>query len=231
MEIEAPEPAATTSAATRRDLAAMRKAYASTELSERDVADDPVTQFGRWFDESVAAGLPEPNAMVLATCSLDAVPSARIVLLKGYDDNGFTFFSNSGSRKGRDLAENPRAALLFPWHQMERQVRVEGVVALIDRALTERYFHSRPRGSQLGALASDQSQVISSRAGLEERAVAAAKRWPEETPLPVPEAWAGYRVTVETMEFWQGREGRLHDRLRYRRETSGGPWLIERLAP
>ena len=230
MDPQQPEPAARTTEATRRDLAAMRKAYASGGLSERDLATDPVTQFGRWFDEAVTAGLPEPNAMVLATCSRDGLPSARIVLLKGYDDLGFTFFSNAGSRKGRDLAQNPRAALLFPWHPMERQVRVEGVVELLDRAVTEQYFRTRPRNSQLGAWASDQSQVIAGRAELESRARAAADRWGENVPVPLPPTWAGYRVGVETVEFWQGRASRLHDRLRYRRDIGGG-WLVERLAP
>jgi pyridoxamine 5'-phosphate oxidase len=205
----------------------MRKAYALGGLSEAELATDPMTQFGRWFDEAVTAGLPEPNAMVLATCSRSSGPSARIVLLKEYDEAGFTFFTNGRSRKGVDLAENPRAALLFPWHGMERQVRVEGPVQVLDRAMTERYFRTRPRGSQLGAWASDQSQVIGDRADLEARAHAASERWPAATPVPLPDAWTGYRVVLETIEFWQGRDNRLHDR----RAMAGGAWLIERLAP
>lgn len=226
-----PQPAATTAEATRRDLAAMRRAYASAALVEEDLAADPVVQFGRWFDEAVAAGLPEPNAMVLATAGRNALPSARTVLLKGYDERGFTFFSNSGSRKGRELAENPRAALLFPWHAMERQVRVEGPVEQLSRDVTEGYFRTRPRESQLGAWASDQSQVIPGRDVLELRVLAAAEKWGDETPVPLPELWTGYRVAVEAMEFWQGRESRLHDRLVYRRQTPAGGWVIERLAP
>lgn len=221
-----------TSAATRRDLAEMRRAYAAGGLSEADLAPDPIGQFARWFDDAVSAGLPEPNAMVLATSTREGAPSARIVLLKGYDENGFTFFSSATSRKGRELTDNPRAALLFPWHPMERQVRVEGGVETLDRAATVRYFRSRPRGSQLGAWASHQSQVIAGREVLEARLRAAAQRWPDDVDLPVPEHWQGYRVTVETAEFWQGRESRLHDRLRYRRSgAAAGTWLVERLAP
>lgn len=210
----------------------MRRAYAAGGLRKSDLVGDPITQFERWFDEAVAAGLPEPNAMVLATSTPDGAPSARIVLLKGYDERGFTFFSSAMSRKGRELADNPRAALLFPWHAMERQVRVEGGVETLDREVTLRYFQSRPRGSQLGAWASEQSALISDREALEERARAAARRWPKGEPVPLPDSWTGYRVAVQTIEFWQGRESRLHDRLRYRPSGStGNPWVIERLAP
>lgn len=231
MDPAPPDSARKTSEATRRDLADMRRAYASAALREADVAADPVTQFNRWFTEAVAAGLPEPNAMVVATCSADAVPSARIVLLKSYDENGFTFYSNSGSRKGRELAENPRAALLFPWHPMERQVRVEGPVEMLERQEALDYFHARPRGAQLGAWASEQSQVISGREELEARAQAAAARFPEGTAIPLPDAWAGYRVGIGWVEFWQGRDNRLHDRLRYQRATDARGWIVERLAP
>lgn len=223
---------ARTSDATRRDLAAMRRAYAAGGLSEADAATEPVAQFGRWFEDAVQAGLPEPNAMVLTTCTRDGTPSARIVLLKEYDERGFTFYSNARSRKGRELAQNPRAALVFPWHAMERQVRVEGGVELLDRAWTARYFQLRPRSSQLGAWASEQSEVIADRAALDAAASAVAQRWPGDVPVPLPDAWTGYRVRIETIEFWQGRDSRLHDRLRYRRGAVGeGAWVIERLAP
>ncbi len=220
-----------TSAATRRDLAEMRRAYAAGGLRKADLAADPMTQFGRWFEEAVAAGLPEPNAMVLATSTRVGAPSARIVLLKGYDESGFTFYSNAGSRKGRELAENPRAALLFPWHPMERQVRVEGRVVMLERETTAHYFRSRPRGSQLGAWASEQSEVITGRDVLDAAARAAAARFADDDLVPVPEFWAGYRVVGESVEFWQGRDDRLHDRLRYRHDPARPGWVVERLAP
>ncbi len=207
----------------------MRQVYALGGLHESDVADHPVEQFARWFDDAVAAGLPEPNAMVLATSSRDGVPSARTVLLKGCDQSGFAFYTNRGSAKARDLADNPRAALVFPWHALQRQVRVTGDVRGLDDEVTARYFASRPRDSQLGAWASEQSAVIGGREALEERLAATSARWPDGTPVPVPPFWGGYLVVPETVEFWQGRGGRLHDRLRYRR--TGETWTLERLAP
>jgi pyridoxamine 5'-phosphate oxidase len=207
----------------------MRKVYALGGLHEADVAADPFEQFRRWFDDAVAAGLPEPNAMVLATSSPDGVPSARTVLLKGCDADGFAFFTNRGSAKGRDLGANPRAALVFPWHPLERQVRVTGEVRAIDDEEAARYFATRPRESQLGAWASDQSAVIEGRGVLEERFAAAEQRWPDGTPVPPPPSWGGYRVVPDAVEFWQGRTGRMHDRLRYRR--TGEAWALERLAP
>jgi pyridoxamine 5'-phosphate oxidase len=198
-------------------------------LSEAVLADDPLAQFGRWMADVVAAPLPEPTAMVLATVSASGRPRARMVLLKGYDSSGFTFYTNRTSRKGTDLAEVPRACLLFPWHAMRRQVIIEGPVSALSVAESEPYFRSRPRGSQLGAWASRQSSVIGSRAELDERYARLAGRWPEGTDVAMPEFWGGYRVIPEVFEFWQGRVNRLHDRLRYRRD--GGRWVVERLAP
>ena len=198
-------------------------------LSEATLADDPLAQFERWMADVVAAALPEPTAMVLATVSASGRPRARTVLLKHYDSGGFTFYTNRASRKGSDLAEVPRACLLFPWHAMHRQVIVEGPVTAMPTAQSEPYFRSRPYGSQIGAWASRQSSVIGSRAELDQRFAGLARRWPEGTEVPMPEFWGGYRVIPEVVEFWQGRVNRLHDRLRYRRD--GGRWVIERLAP
>jgi pyridoxamine 5'-phosphate oxidase len=198
-------------------------------LSEEMLAEDPLVQFGRWMDDVVAAPLPEPTAMVLATVSASGRPRARMVLLKAYDSGGFTFYTNRTSRKGTDLAEVPRACLLFPWYPMKRQVIIEGPVTALSVADSEPYYRSRPRGSQLGAWASRQSTVIGSRAELEERYDELARRWPDGTDVPMPEFWGGYRVIPEVFEFWQGRTNRLHDRLRYRRD--GARWIIERLAP
>ena len=207
----------------------MRHAPDEPGLSESRVADDPLVQFGRWMADVVAVPLPEPTAMVLATVSASGRPRARTVLLKAYDSSGFTFYTNRTSRKGSDLAEVPRACLLFPWHAIQRQVIVEGPVSALSAAESEPYFHSRPRGSQLAAWASRQSSVIGSRAELDERYAELARRWPEGTEVPMPDFWGGYRVTPEVVEFWQGRANRMHDRLRYRRD--GEKWVIERLAP
>jgi len=198
-------------------------------LSEAMLAEDPLVQFGRWMDDVVAAQLPEPTAMVLATVSASGRPRGRTVLLKAYDSLGFTFYTNRTSRKGTDLAEVPQASLVFPWYPMHRQVIIEGPVSPLSAADSEPYYRSRPRGSQLSAWASRQSTVIGSRAELEERYAELARRWPEGTDVPMPEFWGGYRLTPEVYEFWQGRVNRLHDRLRYRRD--GARWVIERLAP
>src|SRR5215831_12147565 len=198
-------------------------------LDEAMLADDPLAQFTAWMADTVAAGLPEPTAMVLATVSGDGRPRARTVLLKSYDSGGFTFYTNRTSRKGSDLSEVPRACLLFPWHAIRRQVIVEGPVTALSTGQSEPYFRSRPRGSQLGAWASRQSSVIGSRAELDRRYAELEGRWPDGTEVPMPDFWGGYRVFPEVMEFWQGRVNRLHDRLRYRRDN--GRWVIERLAP
>lgn len=211
--------------------AAMRNEYAADRgLSESELAGDWHTQFARWFAEAVAFGLPEPNAMVVGTADAAGRPSGRTVLLKGYDPDGFVFFTNHTSRKGAEAAANPYASLVFPWFPMQRQVVVAGTVEPVDRAETEAYFATRPRTSQIGAWASPQSQVIPDRAALEERYREAAERFADAASIPAPPHWGGLRVRPESVEFWQGRAGRLHDRLRFRR-TGAGDWTVERLAP
>jgi pyridoxamine 5'-phosphate oxidase len=198
-------------------------------LDEAAAPADPLQLFSTWMDDVIDAGLPEPNAMVLATVSAAGWPRARTVLLKHYGSGGFTFYTNRTSAKGQALAANPRACLLFPWYARQRQVIIEGAVTALTSDESEPYFHSRPHGSQLGAWASRQSSVLGSRGELEERYEKLEKRWPEGVTVPMPEFWGGYRVAAETVEFWQGRANRLHDRLRYRQD--GGHWTIERLAP
>jgi pyridoxamine 5'-phosphate oxidase len=198
-------------------------------LSEKMLAGDWLAQFEAWMADAVAVPLPEPTAMVLATVSASGWPRARTVLLKNYDSGGFTFYTNRTSRKGTDLAEVPRACLLFPWHAIQRQVIVEGTVTALSTAQSEPYYRSRPRGSQLGAWTSRQSSVIGSRDELDDRYAELARRWPDETQVPMPDFWGGYRVVPTLVEFWQGRSNRLHDRLRYRHD--GDEWVIERLAP
>jgi pyridoxamine 5'-phosphate oxidase len=198
-------------------------------LTEKMLASDPLTLFSAWMADAVAAPLPEPTAMVLATVSAAARPRARTVLLKSYDSAGFVFYTNRTSRKGSDLAEVPRACLLFPWYPMHRQVIIEGPVSGLTLEQSEPYYHSRPRGSQLAAWASRQSSVIGSRAELDGRYDELGRRWPEGTQIPMPEFWGGYRVIPEMVEFWQGRVNRMHDRFRYRLDS--GQWVIERLAP
>jgi len=210
----------------------MRQTYLTSGLLEEDLADDPMTQFDAWFCAAVQAGVGEPNAMVLATATPAGVPSARVVLLKAYDEGGFVFYTNYDSRKAAELAGNPRAALLFPWHDLERQVRVEGVVGRTSAAESELYFSSRPRGSQLGAWASPQSAVLSSRAELAERLAEVTDRFgvdEDADRVPLPDFWGGYRLRPDVVEFWQGRSDRLHDCLRYRHRPSG--WRRDRLAP
>jgi pyridoxamine 5'-phosphate oxidase len=210
--------------AAARDLQA-----AESRLDEAMLPADPLAQFARWMADAVAYPLPEPTAMVLATVSAGGRPRARTVLLKHYDAAGFIFYTNRLSRKGTDLAEVPRACLLFPWHPMHRQVIIEGPVTALSTQQSEPYFRSRPRASQLAAWASRQSTVIASRGELEDRYAALAARWPEGSTVPMPEFWGGYLVAPEIVEFWHGRPDRMHDRLRYRRQD--GIWLIERLAP
>ncbi|WP_333767713.1 pyridoxamine 5'-phosphate oxidase [Streptomyces sp. IBSBF 2435] len=211
----------------------MRKRYRTTGITEDDLAAEPYAQFARWFADAVAATeagvITEPNAMVLSTADANGLPSSRTVLLKAYDPRGFVFFSNRESRKGRALAANPRASLLFPWHPIARQVIISGDVTRVSPEETAAYFHSRPHGSQVGAWASEQSSVVGSRAVLEKSYAEMAARWPEGAAVPVPPSWDGFRVEAATVEFWQGRENRLHDRLRYVREADG--WSVERLAP
>jgi pyridoxamine 5'-phosphate oxidase len=206
---------------------------AGAELTPEMLADSPMTQFARWMDDVAAAGLPEPNAMVLATTSAEGRPRARSVLLKAHDVTGLTFYSNRTSRKGADLAANPRACVLFPWYALGRQVTVEGTVTMLTMEQSEPYFHSRPRGSQIGAWASRQSQVLESRAVLDERFAGLERRWPPGVPVDMPDFWGGYLLRPETVEFWQSRPSRLHDRLRYRRAGSGpdDAWVIERISP
>jgi pyridoxamine 5'-phosphate oxidase len=211
-----------------REMSELRRDYAVGGLGEADLDPDPVLMFRRWMHDTVAAGVHEPNAMVLSTVSADGVPASRLVLLKGLDDRGFVFFTNYTSRKGEELAANPRCALLFPWHQLERQVRIEGAATPLSEAANDLYFSSRPRASQLGAWASPQSQVVADRAALDAAYAEAATRF-GEGDVPRPRHWGGYCVAPEAVEFWQGRFGRMHDRLRYRR--SDGAWVVERLAP
>jgi pyridoxamine 5'-phosphate oxidase len=209
----------------------MRRAYERAGADVDDLGPDPVVAFGRWFADVAAAGVVEPNAMVLATADAAGAPSARTVLLKGYDGRGLRFFTNLGSAKAAELAGNPRAALVFPWHAVSRQVRVVGTAVGLDRDEVEAYFASRPRDAQLGAWASAQSSVVPSRAALDAALAEVAARFPAE--VPTPPGWGGYRVVPETWEFWAGRAGRLHDRLRYRRTGWGDEagWTVERLAP
>lgn len=210
------------------NIASIRKNYALKTLSEHDVFPDPIRQFQQWWDEAIHSDIEEVNAMTLATASADGVPSARIVLLKGLDSEGFRFFTNYESLKGRHLAENPKACLVFFWKELERQVRITGLVSQTPGSESDTYFHSRPTGSQVGAIVSPQSHVIESREWLDEqykRVEAEVGSKPER-----PGYWGGYIVKPVIMEFWQGRPSRLHDRLQYTLQESGN-WIIERLAP
>ncbi len=198
-------------------------------LDEDVLPAAPMDLFDQWMADVLRAGLPEPTAMVLATVSADQRPRARMVLLKDSGPDGFTFYTNRGSRKAHDLTEVPRACLVFPWYPLHRQVIVEGPVAPLSTPDSEPYFRSRPRGSQLGAWASRQSTVLGSRAELEDRYAELEQRWPAGTEVPMPEFWGGYRLRPERMEFWQGRPSRLHDRFRYTRQGVG--WEVCRLAP
>ncbi len=210
-------------------LADLRKDYTLAGLLEKDLAKDPFRQFERWFQEAEGAKITEPNAMVLATCTTEGRPSSRVVLLKGLDGRGFTFFTNYESRKAHELTANPHASLTFPWIAMERQVSVEGRVVKISREESDAYFHSRPQGSQLGAWVSPQSSVISARSVLEDSLKTYEKKYAGET-IPLPPNWGGFLLIPDNVEFWQGRRNRLHDRLRFRRE-SDGTWSVDRLAP
>ncbi|GAA3017160.1 pyridoxamine 5'-phosphate oxidase [Kitasatospora albolonga] len=211
------------------DPSVMRRHYQHEGLGEKQLAADPVAQFTEWFQQADESGVPEPNAMVLSTADGQGRPSSRTVLLKGYDHRGFVFFTNYGSRKGTELAANPWASLLFPWIVISRQVIVSGRVEKVGRDETAAYFRTRPHGSQLGAWASEQSSPVSSREVLEQRYAELERRYPEGEGVPVPPFWGGYRVVPDTVEFWQGRENRLHDRLRY--AAGPGGWRVERLCP
>lgn len=212
-------------------VADLRRSYTLGALDEGAVAPDPIAQFSRWFDDALRAEITEPNAMTVATATRAGVPSARIVLLKGFDARGFVFYTNYESAKGRELAENPVAALVFHWAALQRQVRVTGAVERVSREESDAYFQSRPRGSRLGAWASAQSTVLAGRAPLEARMAALEVEYAQAgAAIPLPPFWGGYCVIPAAVEFWQGRPSRLHDRIRYVRE-SGEAWRIERLAP
>lgn len=210
------------------DLARLRREYADAGLDEADAGDDPWALFRRWLDEALASGMHEPNAMVVSTVSAQRGVSSRMVLLKGFDERGLVFFTNQASRKGADLADDPTCAVLFPWHPVERQVRVEAVASPLPPEEVEGYFRLRPRGAQVGAWASRQSQVVESRQELEQTYAAYEEQFADRE-VPVPPTWGGYRLRVEAFEFWQGRPGRMHDRLRFDREDEA--WRRERLAP
>ena len=210
------------------DLAGLRTEYKRASLDERDVAADPFEQFAQWFAQARAAQVPEPNAMSMCTVDASGRPAARIVLLKEVDARGFVFYTNQDSRKGRELAAHPSAALLFFWPELERQVRVEGDVEVVDAATADAYFRSRPRASRIGAWASPQSAALPDRAALEQRFAEADRRFAGDD-VPRPTHWGGYRVVPSAFEFWQGRPSRLHDRIAYSQEAPG--WRTRRLAP
>jgi pyridoxamine 5'-phosphate oxidase len=210
------------------ELAAIRREYTSFGLTESDAGGEPIALLQRWMSEAVAAGIDEPNAMALATADADGRPSARTVLLKGLDDAGAVFFSNLDSRKGCELRENPQAAAVLLWRPLQRQVRVEGPVSLVDEAEADAYFASRPRGAQIGAIVSQQSEPIASREELERHYAEAEARYGDGA-LSRPAYWGGFRLAFDSVEFWQGRPNRLHDRLRFVRDGAG--WQRERLQP
>jgi pyridoxamine 5'-phosphate oxidase len=211
------------------EIAALRKDYTSKTLNIEDVDSNPMVQFATWFDEAVASQVTEPNAMTIATATLSGTPSARVVLLKGIEENGFIFYTNYKSRKGQELQENPKASLLFCWLDLERQIRIEGTVEKIDAAKSDTYFHSRPRLSQLSAKASPQSQIIESKSILENKLEALQLEFETSKEIPRPDNWGGFIVKPVAIEFWQGRRSRLHDRVLYK--CIDGRWVTSLLAP
>jgi pyridoxamine 5'-phosphate oxidase len=210
------------------NISELRLSYTRAALHESTADPDGVRQFASWFDQALAADVPEPNAMALATADERGIPNLRMVLLKSFDARGFVFYTNYASRKGRELESNPHAALLFHWPELERQVRINGIVSRVSEEESDAYFSSRPRGHQIGAWASDQSAVVPDRDAVDGNALAAAARF-SDVPIPRPPHWGGYLVRPEVVEFWQGRENRLHDRLEYLRADGG--WRIQRLSP
>ncbi|WP_158800382.1 pyridoxamine 5'-phosphate oxidase [Pedobacter sp. L105] len=213
---------------TKENIQNLRQDYRAAELAEQDVDKDPIIQFGKWFKDALDAKLYEPNVMTLATADLSGRPSARILLLKGFDENGFVFFTNYASQKGIQLEENPQAAMVFFWAELERQVRIEGTITRVTEEESTTYFHSRPKGSQIGASASPQSKMIPNREVLEERVQELSAAYAEKE-VPRPEQWGGYLLKADHIEFWQGRPSRLHDRITY--TSVNGVWTINRLAP
>lgn len=212
-----------------KSIAEMRKEYAQQSLSENEVNPDPMLQFKKWWEHALTANLNEPNAMILATSSMEAVPSARIVLLKDFNENGFVFFTNYNSYKGQQLSENPKACLVFFWEELERQVRITGLVFKLSASESDEYFNSRPEASRIGAWASPQSQVIENRSWLDKRFEELSSKM-KNGVIPRPPHWGGYLVKPVIVEFWQGRVSRLHDRIQYSLQDDGS-WKIERLAP
>ncbi|KQC01030.1 pyridoxamine 5'-phosphate oxidase [Pedobacter sp. Hv1] len=213
---------------TKETLQNLRQDYRAAELNENDVNKNPIQQFERWFADAMKAQLYEPNVMTLATADKSGKPNARIVLLKGFDENGFSFYTNYLSQKGKEMKKNPQACLVFFWAELERQVRIEGKVEKLDKEASEKYFHSRPKGSQIGAIVSPQSQVITNRALLETK-VEELNEFYQDKTIPKPAHWGGYIVKPISIEFWQGRTSRLHDRIKY--DLINGKWQTTRLAP
>ncbi len=214
---------------SNKKVADLRQDYQLDSLEINKVHNDPIQQFDDWFKTALDSNTPEPNAMILATADTKGRPSGRVVLLKGYDERGFVFYTNYESRKGKELLENPFAALVFNWLELQRQIRINGTVTKLDESKALAYFQSRPKGSQIGAWASPQSQVIENRLVLENNVAELIKEYENQEALPKPEHWGGFLVKPESIEFWQGRSSRLHDRLRYQQVE--GLWKIERLAP
>ncbi len=212
------------------NLASMRRDYQQDALDTSTAAPNAIDQFAKWFSETVDRQVLEPNAFILATCTLDGKPSARVLLLKGFDEKGFVFYSNYNSQKGKELALNPQAAMVFNWLEAERQVRIEGLVRKVSAEESLDYFQSRPHGSQIGAWASPQSKIIQSREEIDTRIRNLQETYPEGTAIPLPDHWGGFRLIPRSIEFWQGRSNRLHDRLRYTQQSDQS-WTIERLAP